>query len=300
MTNFKTISKYTLFLLLALSVSIVGCSSDKSPQTANDSNKETNPILENFSERDIVTVTYKTTVSPELKADIFVPQNFNAEKEMPVLITFHGGAWTHGMPSYMHNQCWIFSSKGFIAVAPWYRVKNSHETTPIESIQDAKSIIRWIRKNAAELHADPDRIVVSGASAGGHLAAACAMIEEFNDTNDDLGVSCIPNALILYCPALDADNSYFRSLMKKSADTLKASPYHNIRKNLPPTLIFHGNIDKTVPYNQSVKFTQRMKEYGNTCVLSTMEGHEHIMQDQDYANTKDISFDFLKKIGIIR
>ena len=289
-------SIFTCFIFLFL-LSTLSCGKKDIP--GEPANTEINPVFGDTSKKDFFTVVYKDSVSPELKADIFIPKNFNSGEKLPVLITFHGGAWIGGTPAYMHNQCWIFSQKGFLSIAPWYRVKNSHGTTPLECMIDAKSIIRWVIKNAEALHADTSRIILSGASAGGHLAAASAIIPEFSDDMEYPGITYSPRALILYCPAIDTNNGYFISLLKNPKKAIAASPYHNIRKNLPPTLVFHGDIDDLVPYAQSVSFTEKMNKFGNKCILSTMPGHGHNMHDNDFTDTAETSFKFLRDEGVI-
>lgn len=85
-----------------------------------------------------------------------------------------------------------------------YRVQTVDGSTPFESLEDAKSAVRFIRANADKFHVDPDKIVCSGGSAGRHLAAATAAIKKYNDKNDDLRFSCKPNALVLLIQIIDS------------------------------------------------------------------------------------------------
>ena len=77
------------------------------------------------------------------------------------------------------------------------RLTTQHDATPLESIADAKSAIRWIRENAEELGVDPDRIVASGYSAGGHLAMCTAMIDKFDESHEDHSISSAADALMI-------------------------------------------------------------------------------------------------------
>jgi acetyl esterase len=126
-----------------------------------------------------------------------------------------------------------------VCFLPDYRVYERHKTLPFESLKDAKSAIRYIRMHADEFSIYPDKIVGSGGSAGGHLAAAAALTDSINDERDDLSISCKPNALVLFNPVIDNgpggfgyDNEFIRQNYKNF------SPLHNIRKGAPPTITF--------------------------------------------------------------
>ena len=136
---------------------------------------------------------------------------------------------------------------GMVAMAAEYRIKNVHKSTPFESTMDAKSAIRWARKNAAKLGVDPVRIAAGGGSAGGHLAAATATIgDEVNDPSDDLKTSAVPNALVLFNPAL---NMKFDKIREMFGDEIYSkigaiSPHQHVTKDLPPTSFF---TEKPIP-----------------------------------------------------
>ena len=90
-----------------------------------------------------------------------------------------------------------------VAMAAEYRVKSRHNTTPFECVMDGKSALRWIRKNAAKLGVDPERIGAGGGSAGGHVAAAVATVPGLNEEGEDLSISCLPDTLVLFNPVYD-------------------------------------------------------------------------------------------------
>ncbi|MEM8713895.1 MAG: alpha/beta hydrolase fold domain-containing protein, partial [Planctomycetota bacterium] len=74
---------------------------------------------------------------------------------------------------------------------------------PTTCVEDGKSAVRWIREHAAEIGVDPGRLAAGGGSAGGHVAAAIATVNGFNADQDDLSVSCVPEALVLFNPVFD-------------------------------------------------------------------------------------------------
>jgi acetyl esterase/lipase len=161
-----------------------------------------------------------------------------------------------------------------ITVLVDYRVKSRHNTTPFESLKDAKSAIRFLRKNAVELGIDANRIVASGGSAGGHLAAACFTNESLNESTDDLSVSSKPNALVLFNPVIDnGKDGYGYERIGDAYVTF--SPIHNIKKGFPPTIFFLGTTDKLIPVSSAQNFKRKVEEVGGRCELFLFDNQPH-------------------------
>jgi len=162
-----------------------------------------------------------------------------------------------------------FRDHGFIAITVDYRVKSRQGTTPMECIEDAKSAIRYVRAHAAELGIDPNRIVASGGSAGGHIAA-CTVLDGGDAPGEDLTVSSKPNALALHNPVLGEGfgKDFF-------AAHPEFSPILNVKKGWPPTILSNGTKDNAALYQTAVKFTRLMAESGNTCELITVKDAGH-------------------------
>lgn len=221
------------------------------------------------------TVVYKTFDKKKLSLHIFNPEGHQITDQVPVIVFFFGGGWTSGNPKQFYQQSSYFAEKGFMAISAEYRVKNKHNTTPFNAVTDAKSAIRWVRKNAKILGINPNKIVASGGSAGGHLAACTGVIEGYEDDNEDLSISSKPNAMILYNPVLDTTEKGYG--MEKVGEGRKTdiSPNHHIKKGIVPTLVFHGKADKTVPFENAERFYSLMKDAGNSCQLEPYEGKGH-------------------------
>jgi len=83
--------------------------------------------------------------------------------------------------------------------------------------------------------------VASGGSAGGHIALCTAMIDGFENPKEKLEISSVPNALIGYNPVFDTTAKGYGSEKVKGRET-EISPCHQVKKNIPPTLNFHGTI----------------------------------------------------------
>lgn len=113
-----------------------------------------------------------------------------------------------------------------VAFSADYRVKSRNQTTPFECVQDARAAIRWVRAHAAEWGIDPDRIVASGGSAGGHLAACTAVIVDGDKAVENAKFSSVPNALVLFNPVLDTTAKGYgaKNFKAEQQTTLAVSP----------------------------------------------------------------------------
>ena len=153
--------------------------------------------------------------------------------------------------------------------------------TVFDSVSDVRSAIRFIKSNSDDLGIDANRLVISGGSAGGHLAAATAMFSEVNDPADDLGVDPKPKALVLLFPVIDTSEEGYGQ-RKIGVDWAQLSPLHRVVKGIPPTLIFHGTGDTVTPYAGAAAFATSMREKGNSCELVSHDGgrHGYLMFDQ--------------------
>lgn len=166
-----------------------------------------------------------------------------------------------------------------------YRVSTRHQTTARYCVEDGKSAVRWIRQHAKRLGVDPDRLVAGGGSAGGHVAACTGVISGFEASSEKAGVSSVPNALALFNPAVAFApfKGELKSLAKREAeyrdrmgvDAQELSPLHHVKKGVPPTIIFHGKADATVPYRSVELFAEQSVKAGNQCKLVGYEGQSH-------------------------
>ncbi|MCG9791195.1 alpha/beta hydrolase [Flavobacterium algicola] len=217
-------------------------------------------------------VLYKVVNGDSLYLHTFEPKL--SKKPTAAIVFFFGGGWTGGNPSQFYQQSAYFASRGITAFAAEYRIASVHNTTPFECVEDGKSAIRWVREHAAELNIDPDKIIAAGGSAGGHIALCTALIEGYENATEDHSISSIPNILIAYNPVLDTTIKGYGSKKVAGRETA-ISPCHKIKKNAPPFLLFHGTEDKTVPFENAVRFTKLMKEADNDCMLIAVEGQGH-------------------------
>ncbi len=248
---------------------------------------------------------YKKTPQGDLTAHIFYPRDWKPSDKRPVIVFFFGGGWVGGSPKQFFEHSKYFASRGMVAISAEYRINKKHKTTPFECVADGKSAIRWVRANADKLGVDPKKIVASGGSAGGHVAACTGVIWGYDEKDEDLKVSSLPNAMILFNPVIDTSQKGY-GYNKLKEQWKKLSPAHHVDKGIVPTLIFHGTADKTVPFENVERFTKLMKESKNKCTLVSFpdKGHGFFNYGRDkdnasYNETIKKADEFLAALGYL-
>ncbi len=227
---------------------------------------------------------YKTIDDVNLNLWIFEPEGHQATDKSPAIVFFFGGGWAGGTPTQFEEQCRYFARQGMVAITADYRVRTRHGTLAIKCVEDGKSAVRWIRANAERLGVDPNRIVAAGGSAGGHVAACTGIVPGLDDESESADVSSVPNALALFNPAmvlapidgLESSTERLNAMEKRTGiDPQRISPIHQIHAGLPPTIIFHGDKDTTVPYESVKHYTTLATEAGNRCELVIYNDYGH-------------------------
>jgi acetyl esterase/lipase len=220
----------------------------------------------------------------KLNLYVFNPKDHKPTDKRAAIVFFFGGGWSGGSPAQFHEQCKHLAGRGMVAIAADYRVATRHQVKAVSCVSDAKSAIRYVRKEATRLGIDPEKIVAAGGSAGGHIAACTGTLEGFDEASEDKSISSVPNAMVLFNPALvlapiegsEIDAGRVLSMKERfGVDPQQVSPYHHIRKGAPPTLILHGKADSTVPYSTVEAFSKSMTAAGNQCQLIGYEGQPH-------------------------
>ncbi|MES2693931.1 MAG: alpha/beta hydrolase [Verrucomicrobiota bacterium] len=248
------------------------------------------------------TIVYKRVGDKELKLHVFLPADWKATDRRPAFVTIHGGGWGGGDARRMYAFAADFAKRGMVGISVEYRLlKAGSGVTVFDCVQDGRSALRYVRGHAAELGIDPARIVANGGSAGGHVAVATAMFQQFDDPSENGGVLAEPNALVLFFPVIDTSKEGYGQA--KIGDRWKElSPAHNVRKGLPPTLVFHGTGDTTTPFKGAQLFLAEMKKAGNRCELDVNEGggHGYLMTTQAlYDDTLAKTEKFLRDVGMM-
>lgn len=270
-------------------------------QSSSESSPRRDKITLKQIEQQKVEVKYKTIGDVELHLHLFRPDNHQTQDRRPCIVFFFGGGWVGGSPSQFYKQAWYLSQRGMVAACAEYRIQSKHKTTPIECVKDGKSAMRYLRSRASELGVDPNKIVAAGGSAGGHVAASTATVTKFNEATDNLEVSPVPNALVLFNPVLDNGPDGWGH--KKVKDYWKdISPIHNIKNPAAPSLFMLGDQDKLLPVSVGQRYQKLVQENGGRCELRVTPNapHGYFNRGAAFVDTLRATDRFLVSLGLIQ
>jgi acetyl esterase/lipase len=202
------------------------------------------------------------------------------------VILLHGGGWAAGDRREMHGYAAFLSASGFVAIAAEYRLTG--EAAWPAQICDVKAVIRWVRKNAATLMIDPEKIVVEGFSAGGHLAllaAGTAHLDVFGESASAFGVSANVAAVVSFFapPLLTREVFPVRpppavNLLGPEGNedaALAASPLHYVTPAFPPCFLLNGLHDPFMPYTLTQRLFEALMAAGAVVDLHYYHGQTH-------------------------
>ncbi|MDD4267813.1 MAG: DUF1080 domain-containing protein [Pirellulaceae bacterium] len=226
------------------------------------------------------------------KADLYLPPVCEPGRKYPGIVIIHGGGWTGGDKGggRESNIGTTLAEQGYVCMSINYALAGPGAATFPQNIQECKRAVRWLRKNAARLQLDSERIGAIGGSAGGHLTALLAVSgpEVGIDPQEDADYSCRIQAAVPLYPHCAASwegqvppkpytslPMFAQPLADAPALWDSASPIKHLSKDDPPMLILHGTADKTTPLDQSQRFCRAANESGVPCELMIIEGAPH-------------------------
>jgi acetyl esterase/lipase len=254
--------------------------------------------------RDIVTLiqgaridaglTYLTASGVPLKLDVYTPRP--GKQPAPVVLMFHGGGWVKGTRESVGLAVLPWLRMGFAVVNADYRLAS---TAPAPAaVEDALCALQWVANHAKERGFDTGRIVVTGNSAGAHLALVTGMAPldtpfanqcAGTDPNWSLPLNVRPKvaAIVNWYGIADVNDLlagpntrgfalvWMGSQERREALARQLSPLAMVRRDAPPVLSIHGSADPLVPYAQALKLQQAMNAAGQPNELLTIDGGGH-------------------------
>lgn len=244
---------------------------------------------------------YKQTPQGDLSLHVHFPPGWKRSDKRPAMLFFFGGGWRNGTAQQFMPQAEYFATRGLVAVRADYRILNEHNTTPDIATEDAKSAMRWLRGHADEFGIDPEKIIASGGSAGGHLAAATLLVDTCDAASDDTAISSQPNALVLFNPALNLTLVGDREMKGADGRDIKReiSPTLFLTEPTVPTVIFFGDADALKSHGD--EFLEKAVALGMRCEQWVAPGQPHgFFNRQPWISATTIEADrFLASLGFL-
>jgi acetyl esterase/lipase len=261
-------------------------------KTSTNPKSNATPVFE-FIENTLVesSIIYKESENLKLMLDVYTPvENLGEEpwikragEPKPTLIYFHGGGWASGDRISRAMYVLPYVQKGWAVVNADYRLLG--QTNLPGCIEDCLNVVDWTFKNAEKYRFDTTRVVVSGESAGGHLALMSGMLMPKMKGNikphklaaiiNWYGVSDLHTA-VAYWNAPDYIDIVTRDF-ESNPDVLytNSSPVNNISPDTPPIISIHGDQDRNHPFSQSRQLHEALDKAQIPNELVKIPGKKH-------------------------
>jgi len=216
----------------------------------------------------------------ELLLDAFVPD----ETDFPIALVVHGGGWCSGDKAGDEAPILAALSKagwGWFSIN--YRLAPQHRWPA--AAEDVNTALEWVRTHAAEWGGDPQRLVLIGYSAGGHLAVRAALRADKGKVSAVVGFAA-PIDMVADIARRGGLSPSMQALLDETELSPAAweklrqiSPLHDVHPDAPPFLLLHGTEDKSVPYAQSLALKEKLEADGVACDLITLKDAQHRLAD---------------------
>lgn len=258
-------------------------------------------------------VTYSVASNYECKLDVYSRRGL--QNPAPTVVLIHGGGWVAGTRESSIFNLLPYFEMGFNAVNVEYRL--ARVALAPAAVEDCRLALRWVIKNAKTYGFDTSRIVVTGGSAGGHLALMTGMLDasagfdqpkEWDQAMPATNVAAIINwfgitdvkDILAGANRQNYAVSWLGSQANREELAVRVSPLTYVRKGLPPTLTIHGDSDDLVPYSHATRLHAALTDLNVPNQLVTIRGGKHGGFSRDdmvgsYATIRE----FLRKHGVL-
>jgi acetyl esterase/lipase len=266
-------------------------------------------------------VTYATANNTDLKLDLYLPRNRTASN--PTLMLFHGGGWVGGQKERNVLFLLPYLSMGWTVINVEYRLAGN--SLAPAAVEDCRCALRWATRHAKEYGIDASKFVLTGTSAGAHLALMTAMLPPGNvfdrrcPTDDGarwnqasepaLKVAAVVNwfGITDVAELVEGPNAkhyaveWFGSLDNRAELARQVSPLNYVRAGGTPVITIHGDEDDIAPYTQAVRFHAALEKAGVPNRLVTIRGRKHDgFNRQELVSGYAAVREFLRKNGLMK
>jgi acetyl esterase/lipase len=231
-------------------------------------------------------ITYVTANGYDAKLDVYMPKDTSGGRK-PTVVFMHGGGWVKGTKEAEAFGVLPYLAKGWAAVNVEYRLAST--SLAPAAVEDARCALLWVWRNAKAYNFDTTRVVVSGSSAGGHLALMAGMLPVSAGLDrecqgpGDPKVAAIVNwyGITDVADILSGPNekryavAWFGSMVDRESVARRISPLTYVRPGLPPVISIQGDADRTVPYTHSLRLRDALTKAGVPNELVTIPGGNH-------------------------
>ena len=228
-------------------------------------------------------VEYGKAGGLSLYLDLYSPKP-KPEGKLPVIVIIHGGGWYQGDKAGHAEVACYLASCGFAVASINYRFL-TEEIFPA-CLNDCVTSVLWLKDNSEKLGLDASRIGLFGDSAGGHLVLMTAYAGDkfcVEKRSIKASVKCV----IAWYPVSDLTTFYYEKNRKLPPELMggvpltmpdaykAASPTFYASKDVPPSLVFHGDQDEIVPIKQTETLDGLMKKAGADFTFVRVSGAGH-------------------------
>ncbi|MCG3121007.1 MAG: Acetyl esterase [bacterium] len=257
-------------------------------------------------------LTYLAADNYEAKLDVYVSRSASATAPVPTVIFIHGGGWEGGDKNAMVLRLLPYLEMGWSAVNVNYR---AGPATAPAAVEDCRCALRWVIRNAQKYNFDVNKLIVTGESAGSHLALTTGMLPASAGLDgecsgaEELKVAAIINwyGVTDVVDVFEGANQqgfavrWLSGLPNPKELAQRVSPLQYVRPGLPVILTIHGDADQVAPYSHAVRLHQALDDAKVPNQLLTIPGGTHGGFKRDefimiYATIRE----FLQKHGIVK
>ena len=233
-------------------------------------------------------IIYSTANGYDCKLDVYARRNPNGRT--PTVLFIHGGGWVGGVKETELRSFIPYLEMGLSVVNVEYRL--ARVSLAPAAVEDCRVALRWVFMNAQQYGFDTTKIIVSGGSAGGHLALMTGMLDpsygfDMPTNWDYSGVEPKVAAIVNWYGITDVKDLlsgpnkqnyavwWLGNQKDREAIAERVSPLTYVRKGLPPIFTVHGDKDQLVPYNHAVRLHEGLTKAGVPNELLTIPGGKH-------------------------